>query len=154
MTPPADRARALSAELTEIHISLRSELARLQGELDAPSPTITIDLRHHCVAFCSAVSRHHVAEDAHAFPRLAEQFPELKPALALLAQDHDMVATLLQNMQALLESLTDAPADVTRVREGLAGLAAILESHFAFEERKLLAALDDLRDADAGTLFG
>jgi hypothetical protein len=41
-------------------------------------------------------------------------------------------------------------AEANRVRGELGGLTAILESHFAFEERRIVAALNAL-PAEAGT---
>ena len=53
-------------------------------------------LRTHCVAFCSAVARHHTSEDRDVFPALAAQVPVLGPVLAELQHDHRLVAGILQ----------------------------------------------------------
>ncbi|MFC9730166.1 hemerythrin domain-containing protein [Streptomyces roseolus] len=85
------------------------------------------ELRAHCLAFCSAPTRHHTAEDGGVFPALAEAHPELRPVLDELAHDHRQVGELLSRFQTLLD-----------------GLIALAESHFTFEEKKLVAALDGL----------
>ncbi|HSJ46866.1 MAG TPA: hypothetical protein VK923_19500 [Euzebyales bacterium] len=45
------------------------------------------------------------------------------------------------------------PASADAVRSELEGLAAVLDSHFAYEERRLVAILNDLGDGH-GTLAG
>jgi hypothetical protein len=48
-----------------------------------------------------------------------------------------------------------SPDNVQRVRSELDGLAAVLESHFRWEERRLTDALNALHaDANAEDLFG
>ena len=141
------RAWAIGAELVEIHHWLRTELTRLRDQLarvpagtaGAPTP-----LRAHCTAFCTALARHHTSEDTVAFPRLAGQFPELVPVLRKLRQDHDFVADLLRRVDRLAASATADNVDL--VRRELDGLAVILESHFRYEEKTLLDALDALDD--------
>ncbi|RCG32415.1 hemerythrin domain-containing protein [Sphaerisporangium album] len=108
------------------------------------------ELRAHCSAFCSAVTRHHTGEDGGAFVVLAERFPELRPTLELLKQDHRMVEDILRRLQELLDGLgagggADPAAEARRVLGELDGLAAILESHFVYEERRIVDALNALR---------
>ena len=97
------------------------------------------DLLTNCVAFCAAVTRHHTEEDTAAFPVLAERHPELRPVLEGLERDHRMVAGMLQRASRLAGNL-----DADGARAELDGLAALLESHFAWEEKRLVAALDRL----------
>ncbi|WP_204044063.1 hemerythrin domain-containing protein [Acrocarpospora phusangensis] len=131
-------------QLIDVHIWLREELAELRESLGDGRPK---ELQAHCLAFCSALERHHTGEDAVAFPQLAEEFPELRPTLESLSRDHLMVTSIMGNLQALLDGLGPAasPAERTRALGELDGLAALLDSHFAFEERKLTAALNSLR---------
>lgn len=72
---------------------------------------------------------------------LANDFPQLRPMLAKLMEDHRLVADVLSRLQELAEEFdqasADRPADVRRMRGEVDGLSAILESHFAFEERQL-----------------
>ena len=124
MDAPVPRLAALGNQLIEIHIELREHLRSLSGSLPA-----------HCLAFCAAVHGHHTAEDTSVFPRVGREHPELAPVLAELERDHQQVAEILRRVAA-------GPTD-----DELAGLAALLESHFTYEERKLVAALNAL-DAD------
>ncbi|MET8906893.1 hemerythrin domain-containing protein [Micromonospora sp. NPDC004551] len=141
--PSSGRLTALGTQLIEIHHWLREELARLRASLDSPgggTATLTRELRAHCAGFCAALDRHHTGEDGGAFRALAEQVPELRPVLAELSADHRMVADLLRRIDTLLAGA----ADGRTVRTELDGLAALLESHFSYEERKIVAALNRL----------
>ncbi|WP_433282495.1 hemerythrin domain-containing protein [Micromonospora sp. CA-244673] len=141
--PPSGRLTALGTQLIEIHHWLREELARLRASLDTPdggSVALTRELRAHCAGFCAALDRHHTGEDGGAFQALAEQAPELRPVLAELSADHRIVADLLRRIDALLAEAADGRS----VRAELDGLAALLESHFGYEERKIVAALNRL----------
>jgi iron-sulfur cluster repair protein YtfE (RIC family) len=152
---PAARLTAFGHELVAIHGWLREELARLGADADAyldgrgERPR---QLRAHCLSFCSALTSHHAAEDSGAFPQLAKASPELRPVLAKLAEDHQMVRSILGDLERLVASMTAEPdaAEANRVRGELGGLTAILQSHFAFEERQIVAALNAL-PAGAGT---
>ncbi|MFL6056536.1 MAG: hemerythrin domain-containing protein [Actinoallomurus sp.] len=92
------------------------------------------------------MTRHHTGEDDHAFAHLAEPFPELRPVLAELRRDHEIVAGIMRDLQDLLGGLRADldPAERQRVRAELDGLAALLESHFGYEERRLVSALNTL----------
>ncbi|MET8837091.1 hemerythrin domain-containing protein [Micromonospora sp. NPDC004540] len=140
--PPSGRLTALGTQLIEIHHWLREELAQLRASLDSPGggATLTRELRAHCVGFCAALDQHHTGEDGGVFHLLAEQAPELRPVLAELSADHLVVADLLRRVDALLAEAADGRS----VRAELDGLAALLESHFTYEERKLVAALNRL----------
>jgi len=98
------------------------------------------DLLGHCLSFCRAVQAHHTGEDTGLFPALQAAAPELTPVIVKLAEDHTLVAGILQQVRELLAK----PAGPDKLRRELDGLTAILESHFAFEERRLAAALDAL----------
>jgi iron-sulfur cluster repair protein YtfE (RIC family) len=154
-TAPAARLTAFGIELINIHRWLREELARLGAGVDAyldgrgERPP---DLKAHCLSFCSALTEHHTGEDSGAFPLLAQLSPELRPVLAKLAEDHQMVRSILRDLERLIAGMTAEPdaAEASLVRGELGGLTAILESHFAFEERRIVAALNAL-PAEAGT---
>ncbi|MEU4553178.1 hemerythrin domain-containing protein [Micromonospora violae] len=148
---PAGRLAAVGNQMIEIHLWLSAELARLQTDLDArPSR----DLRAHCLTLCAALGRHHTGEDAGAFRLLAEEAPELRPVIENLITDHEVVAGILERIEALLGG--DAPVPVAQVRAELAGLAALLASHFRYEEKRLVAALNALtgRPGTAEDLLG
>jgi hypothetical protein len=143
---PGGRAVAFGNQLIEIHLDLREKLARLRAQIEdgPPQQALARDLRAHCVAFCSAVTRHHTGEDAGAFAVLARDVPELRPALDELERDHRIVAGILRRLEDQLDA------------SELDGLAALLESHFVYEEKKLVAALNslDTRAGTAETLLG
>lgn len=154
--PHTDRARALGHELIEVHIWLRTELTRLTTELDAyitgetPRPTA---LRAHCTAFCQALTAHHTSEDNTAFTALSHQFPALAPVLSELREDHVLVADIIRKLDTLLTTLT--PETAPTIQRELSGLSAILESHFRWEERRIVEALNNLTSPQpAETLFG
>jgi len=122
----ADRLAAFAAELVDLHDGLRADLARLRaGDLPAG------DLRAHCLTFCAALTRHHTDEDRDVFPALADRYPDLRPIVDKLAEDHRLIAGIVARIEKT--GGTD-PGEID-------GLAAIMESHFAFEERRVLAAL-------------
>jgi len=150
---PADRLTAFGNQLVDVHLWLREELARLRSGLDtflSGAGDRPRELRAHCLAFCSALTRHHTAEDGGVFPALAEAHPELRPVLDELARDHVQVEEILVRLQALLDGLPAAPdaplgtEEARRVRGELDGLIALVESHFTYEEKKLVAALNGL----------
>ncbi|MFD6414392.1 hemerythrin domain-containing protein, partial [Nocardia asteroides] len=64
----------------------------------------------------------------------------LRPVLRALEQDHSMIAHLLGGLQAAV----DRTAPPEELDQHLEGIAAIMESHFRYEERQLLTVLDTL----------
>jgi hypothetical protein len=74
---PDGRLIAFGNQLIVIHLRLREELERLRRDADAyldGHGERLPDLRTHCLAFCSALTRHHTGEDGGAFVVLAERF--------------------------------------------------------------------------------
>jgi hypothetical protein len=154
-----ERLAAFGEELIQIHDGLRGELARLRADLGrhlAGRAERPRELTAHCLAFCSALTRHHTGEDGGAFPALAAAFPELRPVIDKLVEDHELIRVIQQRLERLLDGVPPEPdpdpdpAHARRVLGELDGLGAILESHFAFEERRIVTALDAL-PAEAGT---
>lgn len=147
------RLVAWRRELLEAHARLRLALRAAQDAArdGADVPDATRDLLLFCHGFCVALDGHHRGEDALLFPALVAQRPELAPSVAKLRQDHDMISTLLVRFDAAVQS-SESPAGLAR---HLQGFAAIMESHFRFEERELEPLLDALElDADATDVFG
>jgi hemerythrin-like domain-containing protein len=145
-TGPDDRLAAFGNQLIAVHLWLREELARLSDGVDAfldGEGERPRELRAHCLTFCSAVRRHHTEEDDSAFPAVAARFPELRPVLEELERDHETVAAILRRIEELLEGL-GAEFAAADVRRELDGLAALLESHFVYEEKKIVSALNEL----------
>lgn len=137
------RLAAFGNQLVQVHLWLREELAALRDDIDAhlaggPRPR---GLHAHCLTFCSAVSRHHTGEDGGAFPALAERFPELRPVLDELRRDHRLVEDSLRRLEALVRG-TDR--DPLALRSELDSLAALIETHFVYEEKRIVSALNAL----------
>jgi hypothetical protein len=138
-----DRAIALSLQLTLTHQALRDRLDALRRELRSGSASPPADLLEHCAGFCSALERHHTGEDEGLFPALRREFPELAPTIDKLAEDHWLIAGILRRVGELTTRAAGG-ADPAAVAGELDGLAAIVDSHFAFEERRVSAAIDAL----------
>ncbi|WP_432483239.1 hemerythrin domain-containing protein [Kineococcus esterisolvens] len=151
-----EKARLLtwSHELRAVHGRLREALRVTRAALahggDAAGPA-TRDLLLYCHGFCTALTGHHEGEDRELFPSIAQQHPHLRGGLRHLQQDHSMIAHLLAGLQAAVER-SASPLELDRHLEGV---AAIMESHFRYEERQLLAVLETLNlDADVHHVLG
>jgi hypothetical protein len=127
---------AFGNQLVQTHIALRERLEALRdGLVDDARVT---DLWSHCLSFCAALERHHTAEDDGVFPVLAREHPELRPVLDELGRDHRIVSDAL----TALGELDDA--DPVVLRRELDGVAALMETHFTYEERKIADVLSAL----------
>lgn len=143
------RLTAFGTQLLEVHIWLREMLDDLADGIDdyfggrGLPPT---DLRAHCLAFCSALTRHHTGEDRTAFPAIAEEFPELGKVLAELRTDHNQIEWLLGNLRKLLDTLPEQPdpAAEASVRAELNALSSVMQTHFIYEEKKLISVLNGM----------
>jgi hemerythrin-like domain-containing protein len=146
---PDGRLMAFGHQLIDVHMWLREELAVLREDIDAylAGGARPRELRAHCLTFCSALNRHHNGENDGAFPKLAEQFPELRPVLDELRRDHRLVEASLQRLEALLDGL-DQERDPVEVRTELDSLAALMETHFVYEEKRIVSALNALNAPD------
>ncbi len=131
--------RGLGDFLVESHDWLRTELARLRRQAGDARPVL--EMRRHCLDFCSALEQHHTGEDRGAFPMLAQRFPGLAPLLNRLGEEHRVVAGLQAELRALLDPETGRD-DPEQLRQELDGLAARLEEHFRYEERAVVRALN------------
>ena len=132
------RFRAYGNQLIDVHLRLREMLEDLREGVPPEA-----ELGVHCLAFCAAVTRHHTAEDTGVFPILAARHPELRDFLAGLERDHVVIAGMLTRLSAWARE----PADPGG-RAELDGLAAVLETHFIGEEKRLAKVLDALEPAD------
>jgi hypothetical protein len=97
----------------------------------------------HCMAFCTALTAHHEGEDGGLFGELLRVRPDLTGVIAKLTDDHQMIAGILTTVRDLAAEAARATPERRQVigRE-LGGLAAIMESHFGYEERAIGEALD------------
>jgi hypothetical protein len=137
-----DRATALSVQLTLTHQTLRERLRTLRRHL--LSGSVPPSVLEHCAGFCAALEEHHAGEDEGLFPALRREFPELVPTIDKLAEDHWLIAGILRRVGDLATRAAGG-ADPAAVVGELDGLAAIMDSHFAFEERRISTAIDALR---------
>jgi len=147
------RLVAWSRELRRVHDRLREALTVTREAVAAgePAEPATRDLLLFCHGLCSALTAHHEGEDRTLFPAIAEQHPDLRETLHYLRQDHSMIAHLLTELRAAV-GRRGSPAELD---QHLEGASAIMESHFRYEERRLLTVLETLAlDADPHAVLG
>ncbi|MFT4215723.1 MAG: hemerythrin domain-containing protein [Micropruina sp.] len=147
------RLIAWNNELRTVHQRLRDvrRLTRAALAAGQPAEPAQRDLLLFCHSFCVALTGHHEGEDRELFPAIAAAHPELREVLRNLRQDHSMIAHLLAGLQAAVDR-TAPPDDLNRHLEGI---AAIMESHFRYEERSLRTVLETLElDADPQAVLG
>ena len=143
------RLTAFGNQLVEVHYWLRDQLDELRDGVEdyfGGKGLPATDLRAHCLAFCSALSRHHTGEDRGAFPLIAEEHPELRAVIAGLRSDHHHIEWILGNLRKLLDRLPAEPdpESAGSVRQELDALSALMQTHFVYEEKKLLSVLNDM----------
>lgn len=132
---------ALSLQLAQAHQELRRRIELLKAGFDQPQPART--LRTHCLAFCAALTSHHQGEDGGLFADLLRQRPDLSGTIAKLVEDHEMIASILARVAEIGGQISGSAGSAPEsIRRELDGLTAIMESHFAYEERAIGAALD------------
>lgn len=113
--------------------------ARTALDSGEPAEAPSRELLLFCHGFCGALTGHHEDEDRELFPELVAEHPELRETVELLTQDHALLAQLIARVEAAMT----ASAPPAGLALHLAGIAAIMENHFAYEERKLLPVLDE-----------
>ncbi|WP_410812625.1 hemerythrin domain-containing protein [Micromonospora sp. 067-2] len=136
------RLIAWSHELRQVHARLRDtlDITRSAVAEGQSGEAATRDLLLYCHGFCAALDGHHRGEDHGLFPAIQAAHPELEPVLRRLTQDHSMIAHLLTGLRAAI----DRAAPAAELDRHLDGIAAIMESHFRYEERQLLSVLETL----------
>src|SRR5437868_11367733 len=147
METPDGRLIAFGNQLIDVHLWLREELDELRENLDAFIDGTGIrprELQAHCLAFCTALSRHHTDEDADAFPRIAAELPALRPVLEELSRDHHIVEESLQRLEKIVDAVHQG-MDPATARAELDTLAALMETHFVYEEKRIVDALNTLK---------
>lgn len=148
------RVRAWGREMREVHRRLREALvlAREAIEDGADVDPLAGTPLLHCWGFCTALTSHHAGEDRALFPDLLQRHPDLAPVLHQLRQDHSMIEHLIGGLRRALDG---AVPTGERLRH-LDGIEAVMESHFRFEERRLLDLLDGIDDDGPGAreLYG
>ncbi|MFC7241349.1 hemerythrin domain-containing protein [Catellatospora aurea] len=140
-SPADDRTVALSTQLAQAHQELRRRIREIRSGITRREAGHDA-LVTHCLAFCAALTSHHRGEDDGLFAELLAQRPDLAPTIAKLVEDHGLITSIVSRVAELAGaagSPDDAPEAIGRE---LDGLTAIMESHFAYEERVLGEALD------------
>ena len=139
--------------MRRVHERLRDALRVTREAVDRGDKAgyPTRDLLLFCHGFCTALTGHHEGEDSELFPAIAAAHPGLRDTLRNLEQDHSIIAHLLGGLQSAIDRAA-SPAELDRHMEGI---AAIMESHFRYEERQLLTVLETLDlEADVRSVFG
>ena len=159
--PVTAAGRVGQRTLVAIHDHLRGELGRLReavaevaaGGADPAAARSLINrmtmrqnywsLGAFCAAYCRVVTMHHLIEDERLFPDVRAGDPGLGPVLDRLAQEHEVIAGMLTDLDAALVALV-AGSGTAEVRGRLATFADALESHLAYEESELLEPIGRL----------
>ncbi|WP_438483657.1 hemerythrin domain-containing protein [Streptomyces sp. S186] len=151
-----DRTVALSRQLAQAHQELLRQLDEIRNSLG--HRRLKDDtLLTHCLAFCASLTTHHKGEDDGMFSQLLRARPDLTTTIAKLVEDHEVIASILSQVGELAEKATGLQGTALQsIGRELDGLAAIMESHFSYEERAISKALDDRApDTDwPGMVFG
>lgn len=146
----------MSQQLVQAHQELRRQITEIRAGLGNRRVRDDV-LVTHCLAFCAALTAHHQGEDGGMFAQLVRERPDLAGTVANLVEDHGLIASILSRVRELAYQATESsgPA-LDAIGRELDGLAAIMESHFNYEERTISAALDEgMPDADwADDVFG
>ena len=150
----SQRVVAWGQELREVHRRLRDALAVARSAVvdGADGPAAARDLQLYCVGFCAALTGHHRSEDATLFDVVLATEPGLASVVADLKRDHSMLDHLLGE----LERAARSGAGRDDLLRHLDGIEAVMETHFRFEEKKLVGVLDgaDRPEADRQELLG
>ena len=147
------RVVAWSDELRRVHARLREALDVTRDALQegTGAADVSQDLLLHCHGFCAALDGHHQGEDRTLFLAIEAAHRQLAPVLRALEHDHSMIAHLLGELRAAI----DRAAPPEELHSHLEGVAAIMESHFRYEERQLLTVLETLElRAEAAEVLG
>ncbi len=156
--------QAYPQHLIDIHDALRAELAQLRDVVDqvrrgllqvgqARSVINTMTMRQnswtlgaYCESYCRIVTGHHTLEDRSMFRYLRAADPGAAPVVDRLAEEHEAIAEVLEEVdRALVELVSAEPAGASGALEELSRqvdlLTDTLLSHLSYEERELLHPL-------------
>jgi hypothetical protein len=141
-SPEGDRAVALSAQLAQAHYLLRRRIGEIRADLGHRRLNDDV-LATHCLAFCAALTAHHRGEDAGMFADLLRARPDLAGTIEKLVEDHTLITGILSRVGDLANrAAASRGRTLEAIGRELDGLAAIMESHFGYEERAIGRALD------------
>lgn len=148
-----ERLVAWGDELRKVHERLRNALDIARESLETNDPQQpSQDLLLYCWGFCTALKGHHRSEDRSLFPTIVDAHPELAPVIDNLVRDHSMLDQLIGDLEA---AITSGASKEESLRH-LDGIEAVMETHFGYEERQLIAVLNELADEslDKNELLG
>ncbi|MEU8702618.1 nitroreductase/quinone reductase family protein [Streptomyces sp. NPDC048680] len=148
--------RTLADKVMEVHTWLRGQLREVAAEVEAhfaeradrqgsgepPAPSLGLQIRQRCLAFCQALEFHHTSEDGHLFPGIARYHPHLGDTFARLADEHRTVARIQAALVELLAGI--GIAEPARFRAELARMSAELNAHLDYEEKTIVPLLADV----------
>lgn len=153
--------RAAGEHLREIHDHLRENMATLgkliqrakagrvtAAEIAAETDNLEMVANYRrfgnlCGQYCNFVHTHHSIEDAHLFPRLADQGPAFKAIADRLQAEHEVVHELLVQLVDALNGLAAEPSAsrFEDTRTVFQALEQVLLSHLGYEEDAMGDAL-------------
>jgi deazaflavin-dependent oxidoreductase (nitroreductase family) len=138
--PGTINATSFGEAVKVVHDAFRRELSLIRKELTSATSTTTLgaQLRINCLTFCQGLHNHHTGEDTMLFPHIAEQHPHSTPTLTRLREEHERIATLVEDLRETLTSTTDPAAVRTEVER----LTTALEAHLTYEEEELIPLFD------------
>lgn len=128
------------------------DLARESVEEEPTADPLAGNPLLYCWGFCAALTGHHRGEDRALFPRIVDHHPDLASVIGQLIQDHHMIEHLIGGLQFAIEQ----KVPVKEKLRHLDGIDAVMETHFRYEERRLLDVLDGMSDetVTSAELFG
>ena len=94
-----------------------------------------------CQRQCMALEEHHLTEDGSIFPHLRRRQPSLQPVLDRLEAEHNVIGEVLEDIDAALIHLVQNPTELGPISDAVDLLTDTMLSHFAYEERELVAPL-------------
>ncbi|MEV4807899.1 LLM class flavin-dependent oxidoreductase [Nonomuraea sp. NPDC049421] len=146
----------LGRHLVQVHDGYRQELRQVQdaveqvaaghadtGALRSAINRLSVRQNHWTLGtFCATFNRlltvHHTIEDESMFPAVLERDSTLAPVVKKLEQEHEVIAELLDRLDAACVALLADPAAIGQVRAEVDRLVRVLSSHFAYEEEELV----------------
>jgi hemerythrin-like domain-containing protein len=150
--------QAASQHLIDVHDHLRQELEQLRG-LVAQLATGEVDptaVRGHlnrmtirqnnwtlglfCATYCRFATGHHTLEDQSMFPFLRHREPALNPVIDRLAEEHEVIAGILEEVDQAIVALVSS-AGIDTVVAAIDRLTDAMSSHLSYEERELVEPL-------------
>lgn len=162
--PPAEvtfsvPGRYAGRHLIDVHDHYRAELRQVRDVLqqvkdgtaqigDARNQINLMTIRANdwtlggiCQAHRRSITNHHTLESEGVFPHLRRRQPDLAAVLDRLHEEHLAIHRVLEEVDAALVHLARNPTDYGPITEAIDLLTDTLLSHFAYEERELIAPL-------------